>query len=280
MNFDPIGNDPVTVDKQYPATLAPVTFESKGERLLGNILMAQGAGPYPIIILLHGFPGFERNFDLAQIFRRAGWNVLVFHYRGAWGSQGSFSFKHVLEDVSTALDFLRAKSSQELYRVDSGKIVLIGHSMGGSAALMTAVNDPHISAVASIAGVNPGIVASAIRDDQALIESVTHALEEDLSPLQGTTAESLVAELLEAGENWNLVKQTTALSQRSVLLIGGSRDQVAPVNIHYTPLVQALQNCNARDLTHLILDADHAFSDKRVALARTILSWLEKQFKD
>jgi hypothetical protein len=34
---------------------------------------------------LHGFPGNERNFDVAQALRRAGYAALVFHYRGSWG---------------------------------------------------------------------------------------------------------------------------------------------------------------------------------------------------
>ena len=45
------------------------------------------------VILLHGFPGNERNLDLAQAIRRSGWNAVFFHYRGAWGSGGVFSFE-------------------------------------------------------------------------------------------------------------------------------------------------------------------------------------------
>jgi pimeloyl-ACP methyl ester carboxylesterase len=50
--------------------------------------LAGGPGPHPTIVLLHGFPGNEQNLDLAQSIRRAGWNVLTLHYRGAWGSPG------------------------------------------------------------------------------------------------------------------------------------------------------------------------------------------------
>lgn len=57
----------------------------------GLIYIASGAGPHPTVILLHGYPGNEKNLDLAQSLRREGWNVLFFHYRGAWGSEGEFS---------------------------------------------------------------------------------------------------------------------------------------------------------------------------------------------
>lgn len=34
--------------------------------MLGMIHIAQGVGPHPTILLLHGILGYERNFDLAQ----------------------------------------------------------------------------------------------------------------------------------------------------------------------------------------------------------------------
>jgi len=37
--------------------------------------------------LLHGLPGYESSGDLAQSIRRAGWNVVFFHYRGTWGTK-------------------------------------------------------------------------------------------------------------------------------------------------------------------------------------------------
>ena len=47
-----------------------------------------GAGRRPTVVLLHGLPGNEKNLDLAQAIRRAGWNVVTFNYRGSWGSPG------------------------------------------------------------------------------------------------------------------------------------------------------------------------------------------------
>ena len=58
---------------------------SMGARLNGSIYLASGPGPHPTAVLLHGLPGNERNFDLAQALRRAGINVLALSYRGAWG---------------------------------------------------------------------------------------------------------------------------------------------------------------------------------------------------
>ena len=280
MDFDPIAHDPAIVDRDYPATMASVTFDSHGAAVNGVLLIAQGPGPHPTVLLLHGFPGNERNFDLAQVFRRAGWNVMVFHYRGCWGSQGDYSFTHVLEDVGAALGFLRCASSQELHRVEPSSIVLVGHSMGGFAALMTAASDSQVRAVASISGANCGVLARALESEVAGDQSINVMFEEALSRLQGTTAEALVEEIIDAGERWDLVRQAEALDDRSVLLVAASRDEDLPVGLHHTPLVRALEAEGAGDLIQVVIDSDHSYNDKRIALARTILDWLERQRPD
>ena len=280
MGFDPIAHDPVTLDRDYPATMASVTFESHGARVNGVLLIAQGPGPHRTVLLLHGFPGNERNFDLAQVFRRAGWNVLVFHYRGCWGSRGDYSFAHVLEDVDAAVGFLRELSSQELYRVDANGIVLVGHSMGGFAALMTAARDFQVRAVASISGVNCAVLARALENELPGYQSINVMFEEALSRLQGTTAEALAEEIIDAGERWDLVRKAKALVDRSVLLVAASRDEDLLVDLHHVPLVRALEAGGARDLTQAVIDSDHSYNDKRIALARTVLAWLQRQRPD
>ena len=80
--------------------------------------LAAGAGPHPTMLLLHGLPGNERNLDLAQAVRRAGWNVLTFTYRGAWGSEGDFSISNAFEDTRAAMDFLRSDEAISAYGID------------------------------------------------------------------------------------------------------------------------------------------------------------------
>lgn len=77
-------------------------------RLLSTLYTAGGDGPHPTVLLLHGIPGCERNFDLAQALRRAGFHVMTFHYSGSWGSDGAYSLKNDLEDANTVLDFILA----------------------------------------------------------------------------------------------------------------------------------------------------------------------------
>src|SRR5919206_2429948 len=101
--FDPVVQDPPGDDVQFSDSAASVGIMSDGARMNGLVYVAQGRGPHPIAILLHGQPGDERNLDLAHALRRAGWNVLFFHYRGAWGSEGRYSYRHQVADVRAAL---------------------------------------------------------------------------------------------------------------------------------------------------------------------------------
>jgi len=86
----------------FPASMQTFQIPSHGALLNALVYVAAGAGPHPAVVLLHGFPGNERNLDLAQDIRRAGWDVLYFNYRGSWGSPGDFSFSHAIEDTAAA----------------------------------------------------------------------------------------------------------------------------------------------------------------------------------
>src|SRR5207247_5808074 len=98
--------------------------------LNGVVYVAQGRGAHATVVFLHGFPGDQKNADLAQAVRRAGFNALVFHYRGAWGSPGTYSYSHVLEDVTAALTWLRDPTTVDSMRIDPKRLILVGHSLG------------------------------------------------------------------------------------------------------------------------------------------------------
>ncbi|MGH8336201.1 MAG: alpha/beta hydrolase family protein, partial [Gammaproteobacteria bacterium] len=112
------------------AAMQTMQIPSHGALMNALVYVAAGAGPHPAVILLHGFPGNERNLDLAQDMRRAGWDVLYFNYRGSWGTPGDFSIGHGIEDTAAALAYLRQPAVATQLRLDPTRIVLIGHSMG------------------------------------------------------------------------------------------------------------------------------------------------------
>lgn len=90
-------------DAHYPARMVVLHIPSGGVKIDGVAYLAQGAGPHPTAILFVGLPGNEKNLDLAQAVRRAGWNTVSFFYRGSWGSPGVFRLSHCLEDAGLVL---------------------------------------------------------------------------------------------------------------------------------------------------------------------------------
>ena len=58
--------DPPIFDLDAPPGMIETAFEVEGALLNAVVYEPQGPGPHPALVLLHGFPGFERNLDLAQ----------------------------------------------------------------------------------------------------------------------------------------------------------------------------------------------------------------------
>lgn len=264
-------------DTMPPARTPAVTFTSGGETLLGVLHVPAGPGPHPVVVLLHGFPGNERNIDLAQALRRAGYAALVFHYRGSWGVGGSWSWRNVLDDTARVVAAVREDAMAATYQLDPRRVAVVGHSLGGFAALMTAAADPAIGAVVSVAGFDFAAAAAAIHTAPATRSRYVKAWDSELLPLRGTSGEALVAEMEAAGQAWSLARLAPRLADRPVLLVGTGRDTVTPSDVHHGPLVAAYQAYPVSRLEHVLFPTDHALSDHRVALARTIVDFLDRQ---
>ena len=271
---DPITHDPATVDATHPPTLQAFTFESDGDRLLGCIFVADGPGPHPTVLLLHGLPGNERHFDLAHALRRSGYNVATLHYRGAWGSEGTFSIANAAADVHAALAFLRDDVQATAFRIDTERIIPVGHSMGGFVALMAAANDERVPAVAGLAAFNFGLHARMMQQIPDIRARTLNELSPLMPPLHGVSADGLIAEMAAHARAWNLVDRVAALQDRPVLLIAAEHDATAVPLLHHRPLVDAFTKADARALTADVFDDDHLFSATRIRLARAVAAWL------
>ncbi len=265
-------SDPAA-DPVYPPHSAQVLVPSHGKGMNGLFYLAGGAGLHPTVVLLHGFPGNEQNLDLAQAIRRAGWNVLTLHYRGAWGSPGVFSIRHVLEDADAAVTFVQRADIADKFAIDTRRIVLGGHSMGGFASASHARNDQHLLGVFLIDAWNVGKNG----DDLAKVSGPARsALAEkefdDIgNSLHGATAASTAEELVAHRTNWNFIGWAPDLTRYPLLVVGASKAG----GEENRQLAEAV----ARDgghVTALTLPSDHSFQDHRIALAAAIVDWLQK----
>jgi len=267
-----IGLEQRVIDPSHPPALLELNFKSHGERLNGILYQANGAGPHPTVVLLHGYPGNEKNLDLAQSLRRAGFNVLFFHYRGAWGSSGDFSFTHVIEDVASALSYLRSSPSE--LRVDKSQLLLIGHSMGGFAALQGAARDTDINCVAGLTPADVGLLARAAAADDTITQDFATGAD-DLPMLRGWNGKAALADMKVNADRFDVAALAPQLAGKSVLLVAADKDTVIAPDIFHVPMVAAYKAQGDIDLTHTILSGDHSFSWSRLELIDTVLDWAQ-----
>jgi pimeloyl-ACP methyl ester carboxylesterase len=270
---DPVTSDPPRPDSANPASLAELEIESMGARMNGLFYLASGPGPHPVVVLLHGFPGNERNLDLAQAIRRAGINALFFSYRGAWGSGGRFSFANALEDVAAAVHFARSDESAQQYHSDPGRVALLGHSMGGWLAILGAAADSSIRCTGALDYWNVGSDGRLFRADKledSLFTAYVDWLTARGGPLQADGGRTLTSEIKEHAEAWDVDSSAKGLRSRPVLLISTT------ANPYRATFIAALESAGARKVTAVNWKSDHSFSALRIKLARTVVEWLHR----
>ena len=99
------------------------------------------------VIFLHGFSGsMDPDLQYVPVFHEHGFNVFMFDFRAHGRSRGDQTSLGAIEvkDVIAALDFVRASGSWS--------VGLLGFSMGGRAALLTAAKYKEFAAVVSDGG--------------------------------------------------------------------------------------------------------------------------------
>jgi pimeloyl-ACP methyl ester carboxylesterase len=258
-----------------PAAFATFQIPSHGALLNALAYIAPGPGPHPVVLLLHGFPGNEKNLDLAQTIRRAGWTVVYFDYRGSWGSPGAFSFTHSIEDTQSAIAYLRDPANAKKLRADPSYIVLLGHSMGGFLARYVAAQDPSIKAVGLISAADMGVdMMQSVQPQQQKTAIATLAAglaDEGMAPLAGCTPESLANGVAANAATWNIPALAPKLATRPILVVT-SDDGLAPSNDAF---VEALHKAGNQEVKTVHMATDHSYSDQRIALEEAILEGLD-----
>ena len=255
-------------DPVYPATMAWPDIPSHGAKMYSVIYIASGAGPHPTVLMLQGFPGNEKNLDLAYSIRRAGWNVLVPFYRGAWGSGGTFSFTHALEDAQAGIDFLRDSTNVKKFRIDSARIVLLGHSMGGFVAAYVTAHEANVFAVALI---SPGNLGPGSARQRANDPQFWERWNDNASRLVGATAQQLVQEVDSDPAKWNYMNCVPHLKNRPVLVLEAD-DRNTSDN---QELADRLRKAGDAHVTEVHMYTDDPFSDHRIAMQAAIVNWLD-----
>ena len=106
----------------------------------GELRVPDGAGPFPIAVVIHG-GCWQSEYDLthaaaeSEALRQAGMAVWTIEYRRIGDSGGGWP--GTFQDVAAAIDFIPDLAARH-GRLDSARVVLIGHSAGGHLAMWAA----------------------------------------------------------------------------------------------------------------------------------------------
>lgn len=234
-----------------------VTFSSAGRKLVGTLFLARGDDPKPTVLLLHGIPGVEKNYDIAHALRDVGWNALVFHYRGCWGSEGAYRFSNLKDDALAALAYLRSGAHPQ---VDGDRVVLIGHSGGGQTAILAGAEDPTVR----------GVAVYGAPADLRWFEIPAAWLDANWIPwLNGVTGVDLIEDIARSGDALSAVEHVAKIPPRPLLIVHGDRDEVVPIR----DAIALAERGGVELRRHP--EANHSFAFYRPWLRDQLMSWIE-----
>lgn len=251
--FAPILND----DAFNEELLIPIGEDS----IAGYALIAKGENPKETVILIKGYPGNDTNFDIGQKIRQSGKNVILFNHRGAWGSQGVYSYSNCLADIQEVIRYLSQDEVSSRLRIKKDAYTLIGRSLGGGVALITGSQIPSVKNIIAISSVNYGSIMTKYTSINQL-GSYKKYMQRQI--MMNHDIDSFLQELLDNKKEYNIVKYAEELGTKSVLFIEDSNQNKDWI----------LQVPNAK---YVVMDSDHNFVNEREELSSTILNWLNMQ---
>lgn len=259
-----------------PAATRQMVVLSHGVMLYGVFYLAAGDGPHPTAILFHGFPGYEQNMDIAQDLRAHGWNVLAMHYRGSWGVKGSFSFEHCVEDADAEVRFVLDPTNAQKYGIDTKRVIVIGHSMGGFMAASAAAHNRAVAEAVLISAWNIGADYKSKRHGAATTSTVQDeakdlASDNNLLPLSGTSAGILAREIYDHQSALNMNNLAAAIAPRPVFVITAN-EGLEPSDHAFA---EAVRKAGDTRVTERHWDTDHSYSGVRAELSKAIVEWTQ-----
>lgn len=260
-----------------PPSMAELALTSHGARINGLVYLAAGDGPHPVVLFLHGYPGNERNLDLAQAARRAGYDAIYIDYRGNWGSGGTFSFANSLADVDSVLAWIRSPEAAAKYHFDTRRIAIFGHSFGGWLALMTGAREQANVCVAAAAAWNVGWAAGRFADhpdERKSFDDEAAGYTTDGAPFRAKAAD-LDAEITSHAEQWNYLNVAGTLKSHAIFLASATRDSADEDPAMHERLAAALKRNGATRVSSITFDDDHPFSSHRPELAEQLVRWIK-----
>ena len=256
--------------KVFEANCDGAFIPGKQGRLFATIYNPAGEGPFPVIIVCHGFPGNERMLGYADYLRDFGFCTVHFHYSGSWGSDGDFSFENCTRDVDSVIEYV-LKDESGLF--DKDRLFIMGHSMGGFMTCYAVGNHPEIKAAAVLMPGNIGGYIELAESDPGMKAELKGLFDEFGAWLSGYDYEIELANWKQYPGKYVPQAYAEALSKIPALFIAGTNDP-SPLGedgeSDVWPLVRAVQAYGTGKEEVHEFTTDHGMNSDRPKIKETV----------
>ena len=259
-------------DRESFPEICELNIISGGCHLYGYLLTPdkRKPGPYPTVIMSHGFPGYTTNNDLELALMRMGCVVIHVNHRGAWGSEGNYLFTNLKDDLIAIAKWAHNAAIADQYQIDPESIFLVGHSMGGQTVLNAAKDLPFVKGVIAMAAYDIGAAFRYHMEKDLFL-----MIETEGQCLKLTSASEVYENALLFREELSVLNRYDELVKHNVLLVEAVHDIVAPPDKMLRPLADKLQAAGGK-ITYETIRSNHSFVGQRMKLTKIVGAWIEK----
>ena len=235
--------------------------------LAGRLDCPSSQEPKAFVIMGHCFTCTKETLTTARVSRglaQRGFGILRFDFTGLGESEGSFAdsnFTTMVDDILAAAEFLENNYASP--------VALLGHSMGGTAALAAAVNIPSCQSVVTIASPStPSHVLHHFGQAMPRLEAGENA-EINVAGIQYPVKPQFVQDV----RSYDFDSILSPFDKRILALCAGN-DSLVPCK--EASEIIALTSSQSRLIE--LEDADHLFSNKQdtSVMIDEIGRWLEQ----
>jgi acetyl esterase/lipase len=202
----------------------------KDDNQFGDLRIPPGAGPHPVVILIHGgcwkadFATLRDLAPMADALKAEGiatWNI---EYRRL--SQSGSGWPGTYLDVSKSVDYLRSIAGDK--KLDLSRVIVVGHSAGGHLAMWVAAR-PRLSSASALYVKDPLPIRGVI--DLAGTGDMEAFIQFEQQGCHGAVVEEMLGgKPIEVPEHY---AQASAIKMLPLgipqVLIWGKNDDIAPI---------------------------------------------------
>lgn len=167
------------------------------------------------------------------------------------------------------LAYLRASEHAKKLGIDTKRIAVAGHSMGGWVTAMAGAQETGLAGLVLISAADMGAMGHTDRP------TVLKHMADDMESLAGTSPEAMTDEIIGAADANGLVAKAGALAATPMLVLS-SDDGLAPQT---DALVAAIRKAGGTKVKTAHVTTDHGWSDKRIALEARVIRFLQPLLK-